>query len=102
MGPCSAHAGEYMQMGFVPAHLYKARASELQQGRRFRLDYCMLKHICTNLSSRVAKTSALHRLLHSDIHARGSLSLSLTNTFQAHLYKVGHRRSHSRNAYVDC
>merc|ERR1711972_739302 len=78
MGPCSAHAGQYMQMGFVPAHLYKARASELQQGRRTRLDYCMLKHICPNLSIRVAKTSALHRLLHSDIHAHGSISLSLS------------------------
>merc|ERR1712039_530176 len=28
-----------MQMEFVPAHLYKARASELQQGQRFRLDF---------------------------------------------------------------
>merc|ERR1712039_162697 len=27
-----------MQMEFVPAHLYKARASELQHGQRFRLD----------------------------------------------------------------
>merc|ERR1711972_1189525 len=87
MGPCSAHAGQYMQMGFVPAHLYKARASELQQGRRFRLDYCMLKHICTNLSIRVAKASALHRLLHSDIHAHGSISLylSLIQTLVKHI-----------------
>merc|ERR1711972_636261 len=80
----------------VPAHLYKGRASELPQGQRFRLDHAQVylykpeHRSCKNVGA-------------SPAVALGYTCawLSLTNTFQAHLYKFEHRRFRDRNASVD-
>merc|ERR1711862_796136 len=79
-------------MGFVPAHLYKGRASELQQWQRFRLDHAQAylykpgHRSCKNVGASPAVSLGYTS---SYTCTWLSLSLSLTNTCQAHLYKLG-------------